>query len=378
MPADFAPVLDVPDSGLIVLLPATPGEGWCWWRVEQGALGAAHTFDPDEAAPWSEVAGTVTVLVPAALAPVRDKPLPAMPVAQALAAERLGGAGEGLGGTARHVAVAAFDGRLLSATVAVADMDVWLAQCAAAGLDPQVVIPAALVLPRPDAGLVIGELSGQPLARTADAAFAGEPALVAALAGTGGVVTLTDAEMADMLLAAHRAAPLNLRQGPYAPRRVSFFRLPDWAGLARMAATAALLALALMLVWIVKWNTDADAREKEALALVQKRFPAATDLESAERLVGAELAKRGEGGTGFAAPAAALLAAMRPVPSIKLRDLGYSADGTLRFTAAAPRTEDVNAVLIALQRDGWKITVPPALAPDPTGATVAAITLRAP
>ncbi len=377
MPADVA---IVPDDGLILLLPASPGEGWRWWRVEQAALGGMHTFHSDEAAPWGDLAAgaPVTVLVPSALAPVRDKPLPAMPVAQALAAERLGSTGEGLGGSTRHVTVGAADGRLLSATVNASDMDLWLAECAAAGLDPQALVPAALVLPRPDAGLVAGELAGQPLARTADAAFAGEPALVEALAGTGGVVTLTEFEMAEMLLAAHRAPPLNLRQGPYAPRRVSFFRLPDWGQLARMAATAALLALALMLVWIVKWNADASAREDEALALVQKRFPAATDLNGAERLVGADLAKRGEGGTGFPAPTAALLAAMRPVPSIKLRDLGYAGDGTLRFTVAAPRTEDVNAVLLALQRDGWKITVPPALAPDPTGATVAAITLRAP
>ena len=77
-------------------------------------------------------------------------------------------------------------------------------------------------------------------------------------------------------------------------------------------------------------------------------------------------------------PMAAVLAAMQPVPSIRLRDLGYNADGTLHFTAAAPRAEDVNAVLIALQNAGWKVTVPPSLASDPTGATVVAITVRAP
>ena len=61
-----------------------------------------------------------------------------------------------------------------------------------------------------------------------------------------------------------------------------------------------------------------------------------------------------------------------------LRDLGYVEDGTLRFQAAAPTADAVNQLLMALQRDGWQVTVPPQLAPDPTGATVAAITVRAP
>ena len=91
-----------------------------------------------------------------------------------------------------------------------------------------------------------------------------------------------------------------------------------------------------------------------------------------------ELARHGEGGASFTAPAAALLAAMRPIPSVALRDLGYAADGTLRFQAAAPTADDINRLLSALQQDGWQVTVPPSLAPDATGATVAAITVRAP
>lgn len=367
-------------DGLIVQLPATPGQDWRWWRVSGGALGREHGFDPADEAPWGglDEGAVVTVLVPAALAPVQDKPLPDMPVPQALAATRLSLHEAAIGGGERHAAVAAADGRLLSASLAAADMDGWLASLEAVGLQPQTLVPAALVLPRHDTALVLGDLGGQRLARTPSAAFTAEPALIGALASAPGSFDLDEAAMNEALLAAHAAPPLNLRQGIYAPRRVSFFRVPAWGQLARMTATAALLALALMLVWIVKWNLDSAAHEAETLALVQTKFPAASDLDSAERIVAAELAKRGQGGASFSAPAAALLAAMRPVPALRLRDLGYSADGTLRFTAAAPRADDVNAVLLALQRDGWKVTVPPSLAPDPTGATVAAITLRAP
>ena len=367
MPDAASPSAD----GLILLLPAAPDGAWHHWRVGADGVGPGQVGDalPEH--------GAVTVLVPAAIAPVADKPLPAMPVAQALAAERLAQGQTGLAAE-RHIAVGAADGRLLASRVAAADMDCWLAALAQAGIDPQALVPAALVLPRQDGTLVLSRLGDQLLARTDDAAFAAEEALVEVLGEGLEQVAVDDAQLLNRLAQVHAAPPLNLRQGPYAPRRVSVFRTANWLGLARMAAVAALLGLLLMLVWIVKWNRDSSAQEARALELAQQRFPAATDLDSAERLLGAELAKRGEGGASFAAPMAALLDAMRPVAGVKLRDLGYGADGTLRFTAVAPRAEDINAVLIALQNNGWKVTVPPALAPDPTGATVAAITVRAP
>jgi len=367
MPDAASPSAD----GLILLLPATRDEAWRHWRVTAEGVGPEQVSEP------MPEHGVVTVLVPGALAPVADKPLPAMPVAQALAAERLS---QGQGGLAaeRHIAVSAAEGRLLASRVAAADMDRWLAALAQAGIDPQALVPAALVLPRQDGALVLGRVGNQLVARTEQAAFAAEEALVDLLGDGLEQVALDDDALFHRLAQIHAAPPLNLRQGAYAPRRVSVFRTANWLGLVRMAATAALLGLLLMLVWIVKWNLDSRAEEARALELAQQRFPAATDLASAERLLAAELAKRGQGGASFAAPTAALLDAMRPVAGVKLRDLGYGADGTLRFTAAAPRAEDVNAVLIALQNNGWKVTVPPAIAPDPTGATVAAITMRAP
>jgi general secretion pathway protein L len=50
-------------------------------------------------------------------------------------------------------------------TVDADDMDRWLAELAEAGLDAAALVPAALVLPRPDAGMVTAELGGEPLAR---------------------------------------------------------------------------------------------------------------------------------------------------------------------------------------------------------------------
>ena len=362
------------DDGLLIVLPGAVGGAWVWRRVSDGALHSWHDFAPGDAAPWDEPGEgqRVVALVPADQAPVRTRARGTMPLAQALAAARLENAGEGL-----HVAVSEAPEGILVATAAQSAMDVWLAELATAGLIPDALIPAALVLPAPRDRAFAAELAGQPLVRTAEAAFAGEPELVAALAGSEPESLSTDA-LETALLAAWRDPPLNLRQGVYAPRRVSFFRLPDWRQLARMAAVAALLAFLILAVETVKLNLDASARENDARVAAQKRFPAAVDQASAQALAAGALARRGEGGGSFTAPAAALLAAMRPIPSVALRDLGYAADGTLRFQAAAPTADDINRLLTALQADGWQVTVPPSLAPDATGATVAAITVRAP
>ncbi|QGN53839.1 type II secretion system protein GspL [Novosphingobium sp. Gsoil 351] len=360
--------------GLLIVLPAAVGGAWHWRRVCDDALEAWHPHSPGDDAPWGEPCegDRVVALVPSDQAPVRVRPRGTMPLAQGLAAARLESGGEGL-----HVAVGEGERGILVATAALSAMDLWLAELATAGLAPDALVPAALILPAPAAGAASAQLAGQPLARTADAAFAGEPELVAALAGSE-PEAVSDAALERALLAAWRDPPLNLRQGLYAPRRVSFFRLPDWRQLARMAAVAALLGFLILAVETVKLNLDASAREQAALAAAQKRFPAAVDLATAQSLAAAELARRGEGGASFTAPTAALLGAMRPIPSVALRDLGYAADGTLRFQAAAPTADAINRLLAALQADGWQVTVPPSLAPDATGATVAPITVRAP
>ena len=369
-------------DGLILLLPEVADAAWLGWLVEAGALGEGVDLPRGDVAQWladRPEAQAVTVLVPASLAPVSDRPLPDLPLAQALAAARLGGGSA----DGPHVAVAAQGDRLLLARVAAIDMDLWLASLAGEGLggDAQpgfALVPAALVLPRPGQGAVTATLGGQPLARSPEAAFAGESALVAALAGGGSVTEVGVDDLAARLLAVHAAPPLDLRQGAYAPRRVRVFALPDWQRLARLAALAALLVMALLVVRIVRWNGDADARVTAALDAAHKRFPGAIDLDGAERLANAERTRRDAGVAGFGAPTAALLGAIQPLPpTLRLRELAWTPDGAMRVSASAVRPADLAALAEALRREGWTVEAPDAAAPT-TGATLATITLRMP
>lgn len=351
-------------SGHVLLLPAAEGVTPLWWAV---AAGTAQAVPPPRAP------GRVVVLVPAALCPVRELPASTLPPAQALAAARLAGAP--LGGAVHSAAAPGGDGRVLVAHAASADMTAWLAACEALGVVPAALVPAALALPRPENGVVVGELGGQALARTPEAAFAAEPELLRAFADDAPV----QARAAEAGLAALFAAPpLDMRQGAFAPPRASVLAGLDWPVLARRAALCLLLALVLTGAWIVRWHRAATLAEASALQAVRAHGLVADDLPAAVVAVRAEQARRGVGAAGFAAPVAALLKALRAAPSCSLRDLVWTGDGVLHTTLAGPRVEDVNAVLIALGQAGWQVTVPPALAPDPTGATVAAITVSAP
>ncbi len=367
-------------SGLIVQLPEAVGNGWPWWQFADGDLVKTGIADANaDAGGFAQLvadgaAQPVLALVPSAQCPVRIEPLAGRLPAQAIVAARLQAEARAQPGiAATHAATAVSGDDLLIATTDIAAMQGWLDRLAAMGLDADVMLPTALLLDAPSQALIGCEA----VLRTPSLALTAEPALLAAM-GISEAAALAPSRTGGMLAAALAHPPLNLRRGRFAPPRRALLQQARWRRLAMMAAAAALLAIAIPLVEIARLHWDAGSREDAALAAARARFPAAIDLASAERLARNEMARRGIGPVAFATPAAALLGAMQPLPSLGLRDLGYGEAGLLRFTVAGPRADEINQLLTALQRQGWQVTVPPALAPDATGATVAAITMRAP
>jgi general secretion pathway protein L len=79
-------------------------------------------------------------------------------------------------------------------------------------------------------------------------------------------------------------------------------------------------------------------------------------------------------GSGLSAPLAALYQGMQVETGISSTQLGYRGDGTLSVSLAAPTVDEINRLLIALQRDGYRVTAVPRQAPD--GRAMVETTIR--
>ena len=74
------------------------------------------------------------------------------------------------------------------------------------------------------------------------------------------------------------------------------------------------------------------------------------------------------------APLTAVYQALQPEQSVGITSLSYAPDGTLSATFAAPTVDAVNRVLLAVQRNGYRLTAVPRQSPD--GRSMVDVTVR--
>jgi general secretion pathway protein L len=254
-----------------------------------------------------------------------------------------------------------------------ADMQHWLLWAQHHGLDPDLIVPAPLLLPEPEAGFVRGQIGGETVLRGTDLALTADMALPA-LIGDALVADATPGMVEGRMMAVLDAPPLDLRQGDFAKR---VRRAVDKQALGRVALWAGLIMLTcftIALIGIVKQHMATSRLDRESVALAQQVLPGASDAAQAQVELEGRLAARGAGGRAFTAPVSGLLAAMQDAPGVALTSLSRDPDGMIRATLAAAKAEDINAVLLALQAAGFTITATPSQ--DPGGRTLADITVR--
>lgn len=352
-------------SRLAILLPldadAPPG----WLTVAEGAV-----TDRGQGDDWPRAAGGTTqavLLAPAAAVALHRALLPDLAVRQAQAAARLMAVENALGDPATlHVAAGPrdADGGLDVAVVANADMAAWLGWAADRELDPVAVVPAALLLPRPEEGFVRARVGAETIARDKSSAFALDPALAGLVVGDAPVTEVPVAAVEAALVAAVAAPPLDLRQGPFARRQ----RRGIDRGLVKRAALLTgvilLLALAIALVRIAKLDGDTGRLDARALAEARTVIPELGDVTQAEAALDARAAALGVGGRGFANAAARLFAALEQNPAVALTQFDLGADGTLRATLAAPAAGDLDVAVAAVRGSGAGAVTTPVIAGD--------------
>jgi general secretion pathway protein L len=369
-------------EGFIVTLPDTADGQPLWMRViddtvVQGGSGT-HWLDACGLAALPDYC-SVMLVPPAGLTTLHWISNIDMPVRQGRAAARLAALSDSIDPPETLLAAANENDDPASphivAIAARADMQHWLLWAQHNGLDPDAVVPAALLLPEPDGdGYVMGTVGGVSLLRGRETALPADEPMAEVLVGGSPVAVLSPEAVSRAAISMLASPVLNMRQGDFAKRarrpldRQQLVRIAVWTGF------IALASLLISLAAIVRYNSAASTLDGESLALAATVLPEATDPERIGSDLDARLAARGAGAYTFTGPVAGLFTAMQRADSVSLTKLGRSADGMVTATLASAQAKDINIVLLALQDAGFTITA--TSSQDSGGRVLADITVK--
>ena len=336
----------------ILLFPPAASGDYRWLTLdERGVTGEG------EGVPAASDQRLVAV-APADAVTLHWAELPSRSPAQAAAAARLAVAEASAAPLAElHVAVG--DEGNPNRPIAVVDaqaMRDWLAALATRGIDPDAMIPAPMLLPRPEDGYIRADIGGEGVVRGVAAGFADEARLTELVTGGVAPATLDRDTLAAALVDAAAAPPLDLRQGIFAKRRRVSLDWPLIRRLAIMSATILLLTLMIDLVRIVCYNTEAGAMETRADALGRTALPRGETATDVDRQIDERLASVRGPGLGFSTTAAAAYAAVRATPGTELTGLDFSPNGSLKLSVAAARESLPTDLKRALEAAGFTVT----------------------
>ena len=300
----------------------------------------------------------IIAIAPADAVTLHWAELPARSPAQAAAAARLVIAEASATPLAElHVAIG--DEGEANRPIAVVDavrMRDWLVALAGLGIDPDAVIPAPLLLPRPDAGFLRAEIGGESVIRGQAAGFADEARLTDLVTGGVAPTTLDRPTLIASLIAVAATPPLDLRQGAFARRRHVALDWPLIRRLGIMAATILLLTLVIDVVRIAKYSIAASTLEARADALGRTALPPGETVTDIDRQVGERLSSVRGPGLGFTNTAAAVYAVVRATPGVELTGLDFSPNGTLKLSVRAARESLPTDLKRGLEAAGFTVT----------------------
>ncbi len=377
-----------PDLAAIVLaLPALDGDALRACQAVDGN-GRIGDISPVDAAAEVEARAKqgrtlpIIAIAPAATTNFHALAFDGLPVRQAQAAARLLAAQKSLGPVEdQHIAAGeprAEDGAIPVASASAAQMARWIALGRAAGLDPDYIYPVAALLPLPDEGSYIAApVAGEEVMRGRSTGFAADPALVEAIVGDAPVTRLGEADSAALIAAAaaNPDAPVNLRSGAFRKRSHRMFDRTLVLRLALLVGLIALAGLAMSAIQIGKYRFAASRLDRDAVAAARTVLRGDVTIDNAEGQLDNRLEQIGGGSRAFSVPAAGLYAVLRGNAAVSITRLSYTGNGTLTADLAAPRIEDLNQLLIAIQQDGYKVSAVPRAGAD--GRAAANITVRA-
>nr|WP_314444182.1 type II secretion system protein GspL [uncultured Sphingomonas sp.] len=349
-------------SGLLLLLPARPAPGdtaTCWWQVLEGTIvdhGSGTGWQAMAAPPTGGPALPVIALAPVAAVGLGWPDPEGATDRQRLGIARAASLAEAMADPATlHAAAGMVEGRLVTARVGNGDMVEWLDWLAAQGIDPLAIVPAGLLLPRTEQW-TSAALGPEGMLGRGQLVVPDEPVFRDTLVGGEEVSVLTEGEVAERLALLARTMPLDLRSGRFAKSRMLVF---DWGRMRELAALALLiplLGLLMAVVLLTRLNQASGQLEAETARLAGATLGQSVTASTAASALDSRISELpGASGSPFP-PLAALYQHLQAVPGARASLIRYRADGTLSASIAAGRVEEINRLLLALQRSGYRVT----------------------
>jgi general secretion pathway protein L len=344
-----------------------------WWRMD-----AARSVEEGEGLPPPADDDRLVAVTPAEAVTLHWAALPARTPAQATAAARiLAGEASAVPAAELHVAIGEEGSEERPIAVVGADaMRRWLAELAVAGIDPDAMVPAPMLLPRPDEGFARAELGGAGVVRGRTSGFADEARLTELVTGGEPPRVIGRDELSEALAAAVAMPALDLRQGPFARRRRVGL---DWAlirRLARIALSILAVTLAISLVQLAKYSFAADALEAQADRLAATGLPRGETVTDADRQLSERLGAVRGPGLGFTGMSAAVFAAVRATPGTEVTGLDFQPSGDLKLSVAAARESLPTDLKRAIERAGFVVEA--STFTSANGRVAGEMTVRAP
>ena len=163
----------------------------------------------------------------------------------------------------------------------------------------------------------------------------------------------------------------DLRSGRFARRRRIAIDRVRVRELALLTLAIILVSTLIVVIEVLKLDTSRSALDAETVAIARAVAGPSVTLDNAEAALVARVGSAGSG--SLSSGVAAVLTRLQPEQNVSLSMLGYSG-GTLSFTVSGQGPDAINRVLLALQRDGYRVTAVPRTQSD--GRTLAEVTLR--
>lgn len=344
-----------------------------WWRVANGEI-----IDRGTDSRWLEWIASARLVALAPVASVRleiapEKTDAATPrQAASVARVRAMDASIATSETLHAASAGAMDGDAIwTAVVANSAMLEWIDWAAQFGADPDAIVPVAALVPRSE-GWVAASIGAEHMVARNGVSLANEPSLAAVLVDQDEVRDLSPEEI-DTAIAAIAAEPiLNLRTGAFAKRRRWLVDRSRVRELILLAGMIPLVGLLWALVSIAKLEQSTSRLNAETLRLAGQLVGRPVTLDNVEAEMTQSIGSSGS--NGLSPSLAALYQVLQAETGISSTQIGYGNGGTLSTTLAAPTVAEINRVLLALQRDGYRITAVPRQAPD--GRAMVDVTIR--